>query len=210
MRNLLACTLICFGLVSCKAKALGIVVERFEGVKQPCVIANTPKDPGGKSYGLYQFSLKKGTMERFIKEYGESLDLDGYEVGSKEFDMAYTSTCKLASEGFKIAQRAFAKKHYFNPVRKYADRLKISRTPAINEALFSIAIQHGRWKKIIKNAGKFETEGEWLASLYNARLGYVWSLKLDKRIKRNISLRYQIEFNMIVGIMRGTQNNATY
>src|SRR3990167_9614245 len=129
---------------------LGHISRKYEsGNFGPGAVSNIPGDPGGKSYGVYQFSLNKGILGKFV-EHTTFIQLKTCELGSVKFDEVWRSCVK--QDKFVEEQEEFAIDLYFKPIRALADKYNIQDVEPINEALFSIAIQHGRYSKIVINA----------------------------------------------------------
>ena len=177
-----------------KAYELGSVVEKYEGARDPCAVGYEPN--GSLSYGLYQFNGMM--MELFVNE-NEGLKLPSHLTGAELYGW-YRVKCAENPEGYAKAQRVFARKYWFKPVRKYADQLGIPHGVAINEALFSLAIQHGGYRKILKMAGKYTSRTDWLANLYVKRMGYVMGLSLPDRVKASLWERYRSEFRDVINL----------
>ena len=177
-----------------EAHQLGSVVEKYEGSRNPCTVGHEPN--GSLSYGLYQFNGKM--MELFVKETA-GLKLPSHLTGAELYGW-YRVKCAENPAGYAKAQRAFAQKYWFKPVRKYADQLGIPHGVAINEALFSLAIQHGGYRKILKMAGEYTSRHDWLANLYVKRMGYVMGLPLPDRVKASLWERYKSEFRDVINL----------
>ena len=180
---------------------LGHISRKYEsGSFGPGAISNIPGDPGGKSYGIYQFSLNKGILSRFVDKT-KFIQLKGYVLGSSEFD-TYWKQCAKDSD-FELEQEEFAVQLYFVPIRNYADKYNFPDIEPINEALFSIAIQHGRWKQLIDKTAEISCVNNvtgLLCNLYSTRTDYVKSLALPNQIKKNIVNRYIHELQDVLAL----------
>ena len=97
----------------------GSISRKYEpgyepGNDGPGAISSGKRDPGGKSYGLYQLSSKKGTLQIFLKQTGYDQVIKG-KIGSSEFDKSWQ---RIAAEDpkFAAAQHSFIETTHFNPV----------------------------------------------------------------------------------------------
>lgn len=107
---------------------------------------------GGTSYGIYQFSSKQGTISSFIrylqhhaKDIAEQLEKAGVSnTGSTKGSMpiVWQNIAKKESERFAHLQHAFAVEYYYTPIATDFSN-SIPKHRALDELLFSTAIQHG-------------------------------------------------------------------
>lgn len=184
------------------AYGLGQVVERFEGGHNPCAVV---VDGSGYSYGLYQMYSEDVVAKKYFKSYQEKLGIRGV-LGSAIFNVSFIQQCKKNKSVFTDTQRNFIKKVIYVPIRLWADQQGIPRLAAVNEALFSIAVQHGKAKKVIQGAGEYTSRNRWLFSLYTSRINYVLSLRLPEDLKNILVKRYQMEFEDILSIPEHPDN----
>ena len=185
-----------------QAYGLGQVVERFEGGHNPCAVV---ADGDGYSYGLYQMYSEDVVARKYFKQYQEKLGVQG-TLGSVVFGLSFIQQCKKNKALFASTQRSFIKETIFVPIRVWADRQGIPRLAAIDEALFSVAVQHGGAKKVITAAGEYTSRNQWLHSLYVARINYVLSLSLPNDLKEILIKRYQVEFENVLSIQEHPDN----
>lgn len=185
---------------------LGDITIKYEGtIKEPGIIIDNPDDPGGKSYGPFQLSLNAGTLGKYIQGSQYAYFFKGLTPGSNEFDKAWLDISKVYGREFMEEQREYIKKKFFVPAERYAKQQGFStELRAIQEALFSIAVQHGGYKSIIKMARKiYEGTGPkgQIKALYTARNQYVQSLHtLPDHIKSAIYNRYKLEYEDILNV----------
>jgi hypothetical protein len=111
---------------------LGSLSERFEsGGRGPGTVSGGVGDPGGVSYGTVQLSSRTGTAARFM-------------VAERE------------GEVFGAAQHAFIERTHYRPAVAAVlkeTRLDLdSRHPAVRDAAWSVAVQHGRAARILSGA----------------------------------------------------------
>lgn len=183
--------------------SLGQISKKYEsGGAGPGTISSGRGDPGGKSYGEFQLALNTGTLKKYIKYSRYEKDFEGLELASKEFDDKWV---ELADRSHKFGedQLLFIKKTHFDPCRRYATTMRLEKTLAINEALFSISVQHGGYKKIIDKACEINinNELEIVKSLYQARRDYVNGLRLSSKLKATLNHRYDREEKDVIGLI---------
>lgn len=145
---------------------------------------------GGVSYGTYQLASKTGTVDRFVKQSIFAKDFQGLVPGTPKFTAQWKYLARTQTVALHKAEWEFIKKSHFDSARSYANELKLPSTPAIDEALWSMSIQHGKVKVIILNAWKSlpkeVTEEQIITSLYSAREQYIKGLKLPLQTKKSI------------------------
>jgi hypothetical protein len=179
---------------------LGDVAIKYEvGVPKPGIIVNTPGDPGGKSYGPFQMSLNKGALAKYVQTSEFKVYFIGVQLGSNDFDKVWLDLSAKYTSSFMQDQREFIRKRYYEPVRRYASQQGLSvAMRSIQEALFSISVQHSGFKAIIRRA-KVQLSADrrtvaQIHALYLARAQYVEGLtSLPDYIKSSIYKRYKAE-----------------
>jgi hypothetical protein len=134
------------------AKDLGWLSRRFEapnekgGTRTPRFIRHDPTDPGGTSYGWYQFNTRNGVAQDFVNQYyaahfGKALP------GTAQFDALWQKQPPAGDEEFGKAQTKFAKEKYFDPVRVWAKADLgfdvATHSNSLQRVFWSTAIQHG-------------------------------------------------------------------
>lgn len=181
----------------------GSVTVKYEGGEWGAVISDTPGDPGGKSYGPFQMSSNAGTVQRFVAQCQYRAFFSRLEVGTEAFDGQWVALSE--DKGFLYEQEQFMRKAYFLPIQNYASQQGFdAENRAMQEALFSISVQHGGWKRIIRAAKRRMQEKshrEQIRALYSARRDYVMGLSsLSSLIKHAIMKRYDMEEQDIFSI----------
>ena len=127
---------------------IGYISQKYEsGNSGPGTISTGVGDPGGVSYGLYQLSSNAGTLSEFIKEMDYSDAFAGMTIASPEFNAEWKSLAQYPQ--FGDDQQKFILEHKYAPVRAVATRHGLPDTPAIDEMLFSMAVQHGGAARIV-------------------------------------------------------------
>ncbi len=181
---------------------IGDVVKKYEsGDKGSDAISNDKNDPGGASYGTYQLSSNAGTLRNFLVEKGYQKDFTGLVPGSPGFNAMWHKMSRLDS--FCTAQYEFIKETHYDPLRTYANSVNILNTPAIDEALWSMSIQHGRCKTIVTYAvvNFFDhdmDEVKTVKALYRSRCHYVETIGMSYLINQ----RYAQELKDVLGMIK--------
>jgi hypothetical protein len=150
----------------------------------PGTISHTPGDPGGPSYGSYQFATNFGVPQRFLKTYGGAWThrFQGQEPGSPAFDQTWKAIAQEDLEGFERAQRAFIGHDYFNVqadmIRRHTGLDLSDRSRALKNVVFSTAVQHGPNSALISsvvlalekaNPGRRLTDQQIIDGIYDER-----------------------------------------
>lgn len=130
---------------------LGALSERFEtGGRGPGTVSSGHGDPGGVSYGCYQLSSKAGTAAQFVATEGArwAHDFAGATPGSQRFSAAWKTIAEREPEDFADAQHRFIRRTHYQPaveaVRRETGLDCDRRHPAVRDAVWSTAVQHGR------------------------------------------------------------------
>ena len=184
--------------------SLGSVSAQFEsGGKGPGTISSGRGDPGGKSYGTHQLASKTGTLQAYIKQSKFKDEFKGLVPGSTKFDAKWKELAN--NPEFGQDQFKFIKEKHFDPVRKKATDSGIIQSRAVDEALFSIGVQHGRAKSIVARAarrlGPNASEQETVKVLFDERRQYVKRIKLPAATRKSLLNRYDREEKQILGLI---------
>lgn len=185
---------------------LGDVTKKYESGKAGIgAISSGYGDPGGQSYGTYQLSIKTGTLQRYLAQSAYKSALSSVP-GSAEFNLQWKQLAKTDLLGFSQDQHDYIKRTHYDPLRTYATELGFSDTPAINEALWSMAIQHGKASKILdKISDPLDmTEEQQIKELYLARVEYVKQIPGLERVLPGLLSRYAHEQSDILHYMKET------
>ena len=127
---------------------LGQLSRKYEA-RGPGDVSGGAGDPGGVSYGSYQMSTKRGTVEKFVNEAGFPWPdrFQGLTPGDRAFTAAWEKLATDEPEAFFAAQHAFIKKTHFDRlvVKIEADsELDVTqRSGALQDVVWSTAVQHG-------------------------------------------------------------------
>lgn len=171
---------------------IGQMSVKYEsGGRGVATISSGRKDPGGVSYGEHQLASKTGTMGRYLrspegKTYAEKFA--GLKPGSAEFNRVYKKLAEEDPKGFGKSQQDYITRTHYEPVYRHAKALGYNvNDPRVQEALYSISVQHGGAKKVV-NMAKSSTGGspeQQVESLFGARRQYVATkgMNFDTRYK---------------------------
>lgn len=162
---------------------LGALSAEFEsGGRGPGTVSGGQGDPGGVSYGTYQLARKTGTVAAFVKHEGAAWpDLQRLPPGSAVFSTAWRTVAKQDGPRFDDAQHAFIERTHYRPVVEQVrarSGVDLDAKPqAIRDAVWSIAVQHGKAVTVVlqglARAGTGADDETLLRALYAARSDYV-------------------------------------
>lgn len=179
---------------------LGDISAKYEsGSKGYEAISKWSKDPGGSSYGKYQLSHLTGTLTAFLRESGYESQFEGMPVGGQEFDHKWVELAKNDTN-FCEAQHEYIKRTKFEPIANHAYKeLKFPKCAAMDELLWSVSVQHGRWPVILQRAKRkcdpqTMTHAEAIKRIMDERVLYVNNLTtIDSTVKAALNKRYKLE-----------------
>ncbi|OPJ62414.1 hypothetical protein [Clostridium oryzae] len=164
---------------------LGALSAKYESNGNPGTIANNSGDSGGKSYGAWQFSANKGSLNSFIswlknnnEPYYNFLTSakanDGNTFGSN-FDSAWRYLADKDRAGFLDLQRRYVKNTYYDAaVDKIKDQYGIdinSRSKALQSVVWSTAVQFGVGgvSKIFSRINTSGSDADLINGIYNEK-----------------------------------------
>ena len=184
---------------------LGMVSAKYEsGGRGVDFISNGSSwgDPGGDSYGIHQLSGAY-SMGAFLRsKWGApyKAKFGSLTPGTNSFNRKYKQVAKADPEGFAYAQKAFYATTHYVPLRDHAKAKGFDvNDRGVQEALFSMSVQHGGAKKIVNavvdEEGVPNHPAEQVKALFRERTEYVNGLRsLSTKLKRNITQnRYRSE-----------------
>jgi hypothetical protein len=185
-----------------KTSMIGNASAKYESNGNP--LAANPDAGGGWSYGAYQMNTN-GAVQKFINEYYKEA-FSGLKPGTDAFNKRWKEVGGKNPEFFE-QQHQFIHQSKFQPVRNYANKIGVPDNRLINEALWSMSVQHGGASNILNKAVK-SFKGDinsdiagFLKHLYNVRTQYVNGLSnLSGGVKKGIANRYKNEYNTILGM----------
>ena len=126
---------------------LGQTSAQYEsGSGGPGTISSGRGDYGGKSYGIYQFSLNMESLQEYLagsKQYGP--EFRGLTPGSDAFDQKWKDIAARDPQGFSTDQHDFIKSQYFDVQNERLKEKGIDlsdRGRAVQDALWSTSVQY--------------------------------------------------------------------
>lgn len=128
------------------SRATGWVSRKYESLRGGAGTVSTGKgDAGGASYGTYQLSSSRGTLQKFLASSPYADQFSGLQPGTPEFDAKWKAVA-AADPSFGAAQHDFIERtHYAPQMAKLAGQgIDLSgRGAAVKEAVWSTANQFG-------------------------------------------------------------------
>lgn len=180
-------------------------------------VSDGTADAGGVSYGAFQLSSQKGQVQAFLKSAGSPWAVAFEGLDPTEADGAFGETWKTVAAddpaAFLAAQERYIQTTHYNPVVRQvlkATGLDIDSRPlAVQQVVWSIAVQHGGAVKIIRDA--VNDLDDWTSpsepgydaalinNLYDFRSQYV----VQHNVKSAVSLvsRYSDERKMALSLL---------
>ncbi|WP_188710062.1 VgrG-related protein [Novosphingobium marinum] len=153
------------------AHRLGSLSAKFEsGGRGPGAVSSGAGDPGGVSYGTYQLSSKAGTVQAFVANEGRRwAEIFGdAKPGTERFTTAWRAIAAAEGDAFDDAQHAFIARTHYDPAVAgvLADTgLDLDgRHDAVRDATWSVAVQHGGARRILRAAVARADSLHWRAS----------------------------------------------
>lgn len=160
----------------------GSLSRRYEvGKGTVATISTGIGDPGGKSYGLWQIASKTGTLADYISKSKYKYKLSSAPIASQAFDRLWKEIAIEDPKGFESDQYKYIKATHFDPAYNYwINNLNGSKDPTVGQVVWSMAVQHGKVKKILMDAALNIKKHLGTASLpliinelYDARIRYI-------------------------------------
>jgi hypothetical protein len=169
---------------------LGALSERFEsGDRGPGAVSSGKGDAGGVSYGIWQLSSRAGTAAAFVAAEGARWRADFADAapGSPAFSAAWQQVAAREPDAFAEAQHAFIERTHYRPaVAAVRQRMGLdldAHHPAVRDATWSVAVQHGGATGVLAeavaqtDAGKGRGEAGYdrglVEAIYAVRSAYV-------------------------------------
>lgn len=141
------------------ADALGALSAKYEtGGRGPGTVSTGKGDPGGVSYGSYQMATKTGTVKRFVTQpaFPWLSDFHNLAAGTAPFTACWKRIAREQTDPFQRAQHAFIKKSHYDLLAAKIlteDGLDVNkRSPAVQDVIWSTAVQHGGATPIVHRA----------------------------------------------------------
>jgi LysM repeat protein len=138
---------------------LGTLSAKYEtGGRGPGTVSTGSGDPGGVSYGSYQMATKTGTVARFVAQadFPWRSSFTNLQPGTPSFTAKWKEIATTEGDRFQECQHAFIKKSHFDLLVAQTlneNGLDITtRSRALQDAVWSTAVQHGGKCAIIRKA----------------------------------------------------------
>jgi hypothetical protein len=210
-----------------RSRELTAISEEFESagrgpeVISKGIIGHGHPDPGGKSYGLLQFTSKAswtdkkghvhskvgGTVQAFVnspdcKAWKD--EFNGLTPGSAKFDDAWRNVAARHADEFADAQRSYAVRHYHEPQTKLIQErtgLDLSkRSLSCNGEVFSTAIQHGPNTNIVVQAVEKASRAEHkrVDQLTDGQIIHAITKERALHAQADLGPRYEREANFVL------------
>lgn len=130
---------------------LGDLSAQYESNGDAGCISSGYGDPGGKSYGAYQFSSNAGTLGDFVQWYtykypGQTDNLINLPLCSWEFDQEWKSVAAYHYYDFYSAQHEYIKEKFYKPACTYLANAGFhveNHHPVMEDVIWSRAVQYG-------------------------------------------------------------------
>jgi hypothetical protein len=137
-------------------KGLGSLSEKYEsGNRGPGTVSTGVGDPGGVSYGTYQLSSRAGRADAFVTKYYPK-EFAGLKAGTPEFTARWRQLAGDVPQQLREREHEYIKEtHYDKLVNRLAKDLKLfaaQRSRALQDVLWSTAVQHGPATKVVDTA----------------------------------------------------------
>lgn len=174
--------------------SLGSLAERYESAgRGPGTVSNGAGDPGGRSYGVHQLASRTGTLQAFLRTEGAPFADRLGPHGTARFDREWQAIAREQPAAFRDAQHAFiARTHYQPMVDAVTTRTGLDLTTrgrAVQEAAWSVSVQHGRAAQVMTDAiaradavaqrGSPAYDRALVDAIYDARSDYVRRVAAD-------------------------------
>ena len=182
-------------------------------------VSSGRNDPGGKSYGAYQFNSTVATgavVKTFLGAEGATwaTGFAGHDpTVAGPFETEWKRVAAAQPVEFFDAQHVFIKRtHYDTAVAKVLKATKVdlnTASDAVRDVVWSMSVQHGRTAKIIASAieacagkgnpGERAYDRLLIDTLYDKRIEYVAHLHLE-----SLNARYKSERAAALRMLDGT------
>lgn len=145
--------------VNKESYSIGALSAKWEsGNRGPGTISTSYADPGGLSYGTYQISTKHGYIHDFLENEGASF-CDAFKEstpGTDSFNKQWKSIADGDKDQFHLVQHNYIKRTHYDPfIKRLKRQLKLELgdySPVLQDVIWSTAVQHGPYSKVVKNA----------------------------------------------------------
>lgn len=188
---------------------LGSLSKRWEsGNAGPYAISSGQGDPGGVSYGSYQFASNRGTVEPFVKTLPPEIqsNFEGLTPGTPEYSAAWReSVNQMGADEFYQYEHSYVKAQYYdtaaNRINRSTNINANERSAGVQDMIWSMSVQHGPEgaNRIMKNAGVTNdmSDEEIINRCYKERSNVDKYFKNSSpAVKDSVTQRFQAEHRM--------------
>lgn len=146
---------------------LGAISAKYESSGDPGLYTTTQGDPGGRSYGLYMFASKAGSVQLFFQWCQQSVKAVYREIGTilsdaynypspgcgANFDAAWSYCSNTYGNTFADAQWEHVKERYYDELVRSVE----SAVPGFDMDNYSIALRNVFWSRAVQHgAGAYK------------------------------------------------------
>lgn len=200
---------------------LGVLSAKFESSGNPGVISNNPGDPGGKSYGAWQFSSRMGSLQSFLgwlkeadSKYYNALSNSKQTDGGfgSNFDNTWAKIASVDKSGFLKLQQDYVKEKYYD---RAADKLNSkfgfdvnTKSQALKNVLWSTVVQHGvsGAVNIFSKINLSSSDSQIISGVYNERQKVdLYFSNCSSSIKRSVFNRFSREKSEALAMLESEQ-----
>ncbi len=149
---------------------VGVLSAKYEvGGRGPGTVSSGRGDAGGVSYGSYQMTSQPngGTVADFVKSQQQLQGrFDKLKPGTADFTKIWKDYAAEKPEEFFALQHKYIQQIFYDPlVESTKEDLQLDvdkRSNALQNVLWSTAVQHGSKTNVIKNAvDRLDTTPDW-------------------------------------------------
>jgi LysM repeat protein len=195
---------------------LGSLSAKYEtSGRGPGTVSTGSGDPGGVSYGSYQMATKTGTVARFVSQsnFPWRVEFQNLTPGTAGFTSKWKQIAASEPIDFQRAQHDFIKKsHYDLLVVKTLseDQLDVNRrSRALQNAVWSTAVQHGGASSVVHNALAKVNEVQMDPGFDEALIRAIYAERGRKRSDGNLALFSKSSPGVQSGVAKRFQNELS-
>jgi hypothetical protein len=191
------------------SKSLGSLSSTYESNGNPGTIANNSGDVGGKSYGAWQIANNTGTLQSFINwtkdndpSTYKALMANGAKKADSTFDKNWKALANQSGETFLETQKKFIEETHYQPlvdnVKKTLGLDVTKRSSALQDVIWSTAVQHGGGTSVVTNALKGKnlskmTDADMISAIYKERDKQISKSNNSNAVINSVKSRYKAE-----------------
>ena len=197
---------------------LGSLSAKHESNGNPGIIVNNKGDPGGKSYGAFQFATKRGSLDSFLfwlfdkdkNLYNRLINAKNKDHGYKaNFDTEWRKIAKEDRDYFYSLQQGYIKYAYFDPIVRHFNSKGFEiekRSKTLQSVIWSTSVQHGVGgaRNIISMQNLKGTDKEIISGIYFERMKVnVHFSGSSQSIKNSVYRRFVAELQEALIMLEG-------